>query len=76
MNIVQAIPKKSGNFFRNRISLLQAYRGLKGNELNNVSGLNDTEFVHVSGFIGGAWSQESAIKIAEESVKSYKKNQE
>ena len=52
--------------------MLEEYRGLKGEELNNVSGLNDTEFVHKAGFIGGAWSIESAIKLAEKSVEKYK----
>lgn len=30
--------------------------------------MKDIEFVHHSGFIGGAWSLETAIKMAEISV--------
>lgn len=39
-------------------------RGLRGEELSKVAGVTDAEFVHAAGFIGGAWSTESAIKIA------------
>ena len=64
---VQALPAKIGKF-TNRISLAANMRGLRGEELNKVSGLTDAEFVHASGFIGGAWSKESVITMALNSI--------
>ena len=65
-----AIPAKSGGF-DNRISLCKAYRGLRNEELKKATGCDDAEFCHMAGFIGGAWSRESAIKMAEASVKEH-----
>jgi len=64
---VQALPAELGKF-DNRVSLAEEMRGLRGEELNKAAGLTDGEFVHASGFIGGAWSKESAIKMAELSM--------
>lgn len=55
--------------FENRVSICASYRGLRDDPLNAASGLKDCSFVHATGFIGGAWSQDSAIKIAEASLK-------
>ena len=69
---VQAIPEKSTSF-TNRISLHQDWRGLRDKELKEKSGIHDIEFVHNSGFIGGAWSQESVIKMGLLSVEEHYK---
>ena len=59
---IQAIPQKSGSF-ENRISICEAYRGTRDDELNQKAGITDGAFVHAAGFIGGAWSLESCIKM-------------
>ena len=58
------------------MSICKAYRGLRGGPLNEASGLSDCEFVHAAGFIGGAWSLESAVKMVEASMVEYHKLQE
>lgn len=67
---LQALPAKEGGF-SNRVSISKALRGLRGEELCKAAGVKDAEFIHAAGFIGGAWSLESAIKIAEMSVKEH-----
>ena len=60
---IQTVPGTSGSFSL-RLGIKQSYRGLRGEELSKAAGVTDAEFVHAAGFIGGAWSLESAIKIA------------
>lgn len=67
---IQALPAKIGGF-ANRVSIASAMRGLRGEELSKVAGVSDAEFVHAAGFIGGTWSVESALKIAEISLKEH-----
>lgn len=64
---IQAMPNGE-NSFENRCSIHKDYRGLRGNDLNKAAGITDGEFVHAAGFIGGAWSMESCIKMAEASL--------
>ena len=61
--------------FAFRVGLCEAWRGLRNAELNEASGFTDCEFVHRAGFIGGAWSKESAIAMALKSLEEYKKTQ-
>lgn len=42
--------------FENRISIYSKLCGLRGKELSDIAQVPDAEFVHASGFIGGAWS--------------------
>lgn len=45
-----------------RLGLCEAWRGIKDEaKLKQLSGIQDIDFVHASGFIGGAVSQESVI---------------
>lgn len=44
------------------------WRGLRDQELQEVSGVKDAVFVHASGFIGGAKSREGALKMAVDSL--------
>ena len=67
---IQALPAKIGQF-DNRVSIAKPFRGLRGEELSKAAGVTDAEFVHAAGFIGGAWSVESAIKMAEASLKEH-----
>ena len=68
---IQAVPKKVGEF-GDRVSLAEQFRGLRGDELSKAVGVTDAEFCHASGFIGGAWSMPSVIKMAEISIAAAK----
>ena len=58
--------------FEFRVGLCKAWRGLRSAELCEATGLTDAEFVHRAGFIGGAWSKESAINMALKSLEEHK----
>mmetsp|Transcript_8615 Transcript_8615/g.14566 ORF Transcript_8615/g.14566 Transcript_8615/m.14566 type:complete len:165 (-) Transcript_8615:50-544(-) len=73
---LQALPKGKSSQFQNRVSIHSAYRGLRGEELSKVAQLPDCEFVHASGFIGGAWSVSSAIQMAMASIEEHNKLEE
>jgi uncharacterized UPF0160 family protein len=60
---VQAVPKNLGTF-DNRGALKEEWRGLKADEIQKLSGLEDAVFCHHSGFIGGCKSFESSLKMA------------
>jgi len=45
--------------------LPERFRGLRSDELNAITGLNDTVFCHKSGFMSVTNSQESALFMAE-----------
>jgi len=53
------------------VSLCKAWRGLRAEELRKITNFKDIEFVHHGGFIGGAWSLESCIKMAELSIQEH-----
>ena len=55
-----------------RLELCPDFKGLKGDELREKSGIESAEFVHSAGFIGGAWTLEGAIKMAEISMEKHK----
>ena len=67
---IQAVPVK-GVDFQNRVSICKDLRGLRTDDLNKAAGITDGEFVHAAGFIGGAWSLESVMKLAVESIKEH-----
>lgn len=71
---IQTMSKTPGSFDI-RVPLCESWRGLRNTDLNEVTGLPDTEFVHRAGFIGGAWSKESAINMALKSIEEDKKKQ-
>ena len=64
---IQAMPN-SENSFENRCSIHKDYRGLRDDDLNKAAGIPDGAFVHAAGFIGGAWSIESVVKMGEASL--------
>lgn len=70
---VQAVNKTG---FINRVSLHEKFRGLREKELQEISGCNDAVFVHAAGFIGGAWSLESCVKMAEVSMDKHREEEE
>jgi uncharacterized UPF0160 family protein len=51
-----------------RVSLPKKWRGLRDEELAKVTGISDAVFCHASGFLGGAKSKESAIRMAEMAI--------
>lgn len=60
---VQGVPRVTGQF-GNLVDLPKEWGGLNGEDLDWVSGLDDTVFCHKGLFIAGARSLESVIKIA------------
>ena len=54
------------------VPLCEAWKGLRNEELIEKSGIHDAEFVHKGGFIGGAWSRDSVLKMAEHSLQKYR----
>ena len=60
---VGTIPINEGSF-KFRKGLLTSWRGLENSKLIELSGINDITFVHANGFIGGAQTKESALKMA------------
>lgn len=60
---VQAVSVSPASF-QNRRSLPAAWRGLRDAELSAVAGIPGLVFVHASGFIGGANTQEAAVEMA------------
>mmetsp|Transcript_9685 Transcript_9685/g.9993 ORF Transcript_9685/g.9993 Transcript_9685/m.9993 type:complete len:391 (-) Transcript_9685:43-1215(-) len=64
---VFTVPLFRGSFdFRK--GLCKEWRGKREDELKAVSKINDIKFVHNSGFIGGAHSYESALKMVVNSM--------
>lgn len=53
-----------GVMFGMRLPLPEQWRGKRGEELAKISGIDDVEFVHATGFIGGAKSYESVLRMA------------
>ncbi|KAF0973237.1 hypothetical protein FDP41_008444 [Naegleria fowleri] len=66
---VQAVPVEPGSF-SSRIPLHKDWRGIRDAELSEKSAIPDCIFVHASGFIGGAKSFESALKMAQLSLRA------
>ena len=60
---VQAIPEEQGSFI-SRKALPEPWRGLRDDELSAKSGVLDCVFIHASGFIGGAKTKDSAMRLA------------
>ncbi|VDD92728.1 unnamed protein product [Enterobius vermicularis] len=66
---VQAVPVSENSLFVNRLPLPEDWRGLRDQELSEVSGIPGCIFVHVSGFIGGNQSSKGAIEMAKKALK-------
>lgn len=66
---VQAVPPVGQpDSFLMRTPLKAEWCGLRDEGLREVSGITDAVFVHANGFIGGATSRDSVIKMALESI--------
>jgi uncharacterized UPF0160 family protein len=66
---VQAVPITPDSFIL-RIPLLEEWRGLRGKELEDISGIPTISFVHANGFIGGAGDKLSAILMAKRTLQN------
>ncbi|KAH0629076.1 hypothetical protein JD844_010879 [Phrynosoma platyrhinos] len=64
---VQCVPAGLRTF-QNRLSLLEEWRGLRDEELSEVSGIPGCVFVHSSGFIGGNHTKEGALEMARKTL--------
>ncbi|EEY64505.1 protein MYG1 [Phytophthora infestans T30-4] len=69
MTRVQALNVEPGSFAL-RKGLLQAWRGLRDDELSRVSGVEGCTFVHNAGFIGGNRTFEGALEMAAKSLEA------
>ena len=58
----------SAESFEMRVPLKAEWRGLRDEQLKEISGFDDIIFVHNTGFIGGAKSLQSAVRMAELSL--------
>ncbi len=62
---IQSLAGDPCDRFKNRCRAPKLWRGLQGEDLCKVADLTGAEFVHSSGFTGGAQDKESALKMAE-----------
>ncbi|KAL4474206.1 hypothetical protein ABPG72_001745 [Tetrahymena utriculariae] len=68
---IQSIPDNWGTFGQ-RVSLKEEWRGIKDiTELKNATKIDDIVFVHNNGFIGGAKSYESVLRMGIESIEAH-----
>ncbi|MBO5565897.1 MAG: MYG1 family protein [Succinivibrio sp.] len=61
---VQSLPLSKGQRFVNRLSAPKEWRGLNDEALDKVTGLKNLNFIHRSGFTGGASTFEDDLDLA------------
>jgi len=64
---IQSVPLTQQSF-DSRAPIATPWRGLRGEELSKVSGIDGCVFVHATGFIGGNQTKDGAIAMARESL--------
>ncbi|KAF7248005.1 hypothetical protein EG68_09320 [Paragonimus skrjabini miyazakii] len=67
---VQSVAVSETESFKNRVSLLEPWRGLRDEELSKVVGLPGCIFVHANGFLGIHKTREGALHMARASLKT------
>ncbi len=60
----RTVPPEPGSF-GHRLALPEPWRGLQDEAFSRAAGIPDGVFCHPGGFIGGARSRESAVRLAE-----------
>jgi len=60
---VQAVTKE-GTAFENRLGLPEDWRGVRDNDLEKITNIKGSRFVHAAGFIGGNSFYEGALEMA------------
>ncbi len=61
---IQAVTVK-GQAFENRLSLPEAWRGVRDEDLSKIAGIDGCKFCHAAGFIGGNETFEGALKMGQ-----------
>ncbi|MCR5536636.1 MAG: MYG1 family protein [Succinivibrio sp.] len=61
---IQSLPVSQAQRFSNRLSAPVELRGLNDEALNQATGLENLNFIHRSGFTGGASTYEDCLKLA------------
>jgi uncharacterized UPF0160 family protein len=64
---VQAVTVE-GSAFTNRLSLPEAWRGVRDSDLESVTQISGSRFVHAAGFIGGADTYEGVLQMAQKAL--------
>ena len=64
---IRAVSKENGGF-ENRKDLPDAWKGLRDDQLDKVSGISGCVFVHAAGFIGGNRSFDGALAMARKAL--------
>jgi len=64
---IQAVPVEDGSFM-SRQKLPEAWRVIKGAELDRLTGVEGGTFVHAGGFIGGNKTFEGALAMAKKAL--------
>ncbi|KAH6842572.1 metal-dependent protein hydrolase [Chaetomium sp. MPI-CAGE-AT-0009] len=64
---IQCVPV-AGDSFESRKPLPEAWRGFRDEELDGISGVSGSVFVHASGFIGGNKTFEGALAMAQKAL--------
>lgn len=66
---IQCVPAGL-NTFKNRLPLLEEWRGVRDEALSELSGIQGCIFVHAGGFIGGNKSMEGALEMARQTLQA------
>lgn len=61
------------NVYVFRLPLYEPWRGVRDDELSQVTGIPGCVFVHASGFIGGSTTYDGVLEMARKSIKLQKK---
>ncbi|KAF2127216.1 MYG1 protein-like protein [Dothidotthia symphoricarpi CBS 119687] len=64
---IRAVSKENGGF-ENRKDLPDAWKGVRDEQLDQVSGISGCVFVHAAGFIGGNKSFDGALAMAKKAL--------
>lgn len=65
---VRAIPTDADKLMEQRKPFPEAWRGLRGRELADVTGVKTAIFCHMAGFFAAAKTKEDAIRLAEKAI--------
>ena len=64
---IQAVPESPESFV-SRKALPEAWRGIRDQQLSELTGIPDCIFVHQSGFIGGNATKDGALRMARDAL--------
>ncbi|XP_061543871.1 UPF0160 protein MYG1, mitochondrial [Phycodurus eques] len=70
---VQCVPAGL-NSFQSRLPLLEEWRGIRDDQLSQLSGIKGCVFVHTNGFIGGNKTREGALEMARSTLQAAAKS--